>query len=209
MDIKRNTRFKVTTKGVTLMRIFVVLLILFVTACQNTGVKNAETINMYNESADLIGTAKLSEQSDGVRVELEVEGLEPGLHGIHVHEMPVCKGSDFKSAGSHYNPEGEEHGLMNPEGAHLGDMPNIEADDDGLVESEVMIDEATLQDGDKSLLRGGGTSLVIHEDQDDGASQPSGKSGARIACGKITTDSDTGGKDPTDPTDFNDKQDED
>src|SRR5699024_9321067 len=125
------------------MRFFVLLFILLMTACQSTGNGSAETVNMYNKSADLIGTAKLSEESDGVHVKLKLEGLKPGLHGIHVHEMPVCKGEDFKSAGSHYNPEGKEHGLMNPEGAHLGDMPNIKADDDGLVDSEVLISDAT------------------------------------------------------------------
>lgn len=188
------------------MRFFVILLILFAGACQNTGVRSAQKVDMYNQSADLIGTAKLSEQSDGVNVKLKLEGLEPGLHGIHVHEMPVCKGPDFKSAGSHYSPVGNEHGLMNPEGAHLGDMPNIEADDDGSVDSEVMVQDATLQDGRKSLLKGDGTSLVIHADQDDGASQPSGKSGTRIVCGEIKNSSDSGGKEPTDPTEFNDKQ---
>ncbi|MEN1970277.1 superoxide dismutase family protein [Lentibacillus sp. N15] len=190
------------------MRYLVILLILFVSSCQGTDEKSVRTIDMYNQSADLIGTAVLSERPDGVNVKLKLEGLKPGLHGIHVHEHPSCKGPDFKSAGSHYNPEGKEHGLMNPDGAHLGDMPNIKADGDGLVDAEIMIPEATLLDGKNSLLKANGTSLVIHEDQDDGVSQPSGKSGARIACGVIKPGGKSQGQEPTDPTEFNDKQEE-
>ncbi|MEW9677059.1 superoxide dismutase family protein [Lentibacillus sp. L22] len=186
------------------MRYIVLLLILFVASCQGTGEKTVRTIDMYNKSADLIGTAVLSERPDGVHVKLKLAGLKPGLHGIHVHEMPVCKGPDFKSAGSHYNPEGKEHGLMNPDGAHLGDMPNIEANGDGKVDSEIMIPDATLLEGKKSLIKEDGTSLVIHEDQDDGVSQPSGKSGSRIACGEIKANpKPSHGKNPTDPAETN------
>lgn len=190
------------------MRLIVILLILFVSACQGNA-NTSRSVDMYNSAGDLIGTATLTEQPEGVKVKLKLEGLPPGLHGIHVHEFPKCEGPDFKSAGSHLNPEGKEHGLMHPEGAHLGDMPNIEADPDGLVDAELMIPGATLMDGKKSLLKEDGTSLVIHEGQDDGVSQPSGNSGPRIACGEIKADLEAGNeKNPTDPTEFNEKQEE-
>jgi Cu-Zn family superoxide dismutase len=41
-------------------------------------------------------------------------------------------------------------------------------------------------DGANSLFANGGTSLVIHEKADDMKTDPSGNSGARIACGTIT-----------------------
>src|SRR5699024_53933 len=186
----------------------IVLLFVWLAACQANGA-SPRTIDMYNASGDMIGTAALAEQADGVQVKLELEGLDPGFHGIHVHEYPKCEGPDFKSAGSHFNPEGKEHGLMHPDGSHLGDLPNVEADSDGRVEEEVMLNDATLLEGKKSILRGDGTSLVIHSDQDDGVSQPGGDAGERIACGEIKA---TGKKEsmesPSDPTQLNGEEEE-
>ncbi|MBP1969541.1 Cu-Zn family superoxide dismutase [Virgibacillus natechei] len=189
------------------MRLIFLLMILFMVSCQSDD-QSAKTVEMYNASGDMVGTANLSEQSDGVEIELTLEGLDPGFHGIHVHENPNCEGPDFTSAGNHLNPEGDDHGLMHPEGSHLGDLPNIEADDDGQVEAELIIEEATLLDGRMSILEGG-TSLVIKEEQDDGVSQPGGDSGARIICGEIKKDDEVDVDDsPTDPTQFNEEQDE-
>src|SRR5699024_2852081 len=98
-----------------------------------------------------------TEHPDGVNVKIKIEGLAPGFHGVHIHEYAKCEGPDFKSAGNHLNPEGKEHGLMHPDGAHLGDLPNVEADSSGLVEAELMLANATLLEGKKSILRGEGT----------------------------------------------------
>ena len=188
------------------MRLLMILLFVWLAACQGE-VKTARTIDMYNASGDMIGTAALTEQPDGVQVKLKLEGLEPGFHGIHVHEYPKCEGPDFKSAGNHFNPEGKEHGLMHPEGPHLGDLPNVEADTSGLVDAELMLNDTTLLEGKKSVLRGNGTSLVIHAEQDDGISQPGGDAGERIACGEIkVSDKEESTESPTDPTQFNDQQ---
>ncbi|TRM13029.1 superoxide dismutase family protein [Lentibacillus cibarius] len=192
------------------MRVFVAIVLVsltWLTACQENR-ETTRTVEMYNSSDDMIGTANLTEADAGVNVKLKLEGLEPGYHGIHIHEYPKCDAPDFKTAGNHLNPTGDQHGLMHPEGAHLGDLPNIEADADGLVDAELMLPEATLLDGKKSLLDGEGTSLVITEGQDDGVSQPGGDSGARIACGLIAKDEKKTTETPTDPTNFNEEQEE-
>ncbi|WP_029329183.1 superoxide dismutase family protein [Lentibacillus jeotgali] len=185
--------------------ILIIVLSAFLSACQGNN-ETSRTVDMFNSSGDMIGTVKLTEGDGGVDFKVKLEGLEPGYHGIHVHEYPKCDQPDFTTAGSHFNPLGNEHGLMHPEGSHLGDLPNIEADSGGLVNAELMLPEATLQDGKKSLLAGEGTSLVIHEKQDDGVSQPGGESGARIACGFIAKDEKQSSETPTDPTNFNEKQ---
>src|SRR5699024_5284708 len=187
--------------------LWVILLMAFMAACQGND-ETSRTVDMYNSSGDMIGTVKLTEGDSGVDFKVKLEGLEPGYHGIHVHEYPKCDQPDFTTAGSHFNPSGNEHGLMHPEGSHLGDLPNIEADSGGLVNAELMLPEATLMEGKKSLLAGECTSLVIHEKKDDGVSQPGGESGARIACGLIAKDEKQSSETPTDPTDLNEEQQE-
>jgi superoxide dismutase, Cu-Zn family len=184
------------------------LCLLILTSCQSK-VETSKTVEMYNTDGDMVGTAQLLDGADGVQVKLKLEGLTPGFHGLHVHEYAKCDGPDFKTAGNHLDPEGKEHGLMHPKGAHLGDMPNIEADSGGLVDEDLMLPNATLKEGKMSLLRGEGTSLIVTEQQDDGISQPSGDSGARIICGEIKSGKgNEATESPTDPTEFNKKQEE-
>ncbi|WP_284141460.1 MULTISPECIES: superoxide dismutase family protein [unclassified Virgibacillus] len=188
------------------MRFLLVVVVLLLAACQDDS-PNTKSINMYNGSGDMVGTATLTEQPDGVKIKLKLEGLTPGFHGIHVHEYPKCEGPDFKTAGNHLNPEGKEHGLMHPKGPHLGDLPNIEVESDGTVDAELMLQGATLHDGKKSILKEDGTSLIVDAGQDDGVSQPSGNSGERLICGEIRVDKKGSNTEtPTDPTELNEKQ---
>ncbi|HLS60745.1 MAG TPA: superoxide dismutase family protein, partial [Virgibacillus sp.] len=124
------------------MRLSIVVLLSLLAAC-NTSHQTAREIDMYNVSGDLVGTAVYTEQPEGVQLKIKVEGLSPGFHGVHIHEYAKCEGPDFKSAGNHLNPEGKEHGLMHPEGAHLGDLQNVEADSAGLVDVELTAADAT------------------------------------------------------------------
>lgn len=181
-------------------RLFMVCMFVVMIALAGCNQQEARTIDIYNASEDKTGTVKLSEKEDGVQAKVKVEGLSSGFHGVHVHEYAHCSGSDFKDAGSHFNPTGEKHGLMNADGAHVGDLPNIEADTDGKLNGEVMIEEATLLDGKNSLLNGKGTSIVITEEADDGMKQPSGDSGKRLMCGTIENESDNKKEEPSDPT---------
>ncbi len=56
------------------------------------------------------GTVHFSQTDNGpTTIEYTITGLEPGLHGFHIHEF-----ADFSngciSAGPHYNPFGKTHG---------------------------------------------------------------------------------------------------
>ncbi|WP_182201586.1 superoxide dismutase family protein [Paraliobacillus salinarum] len=190
------------------MKVIIVLIsTLLLAACQPNDYSPLK-VSLYNQANDPVGTATFTEEANGVAVKVSVEGLAPGLHGIHIHEYSKCEAPDFKSAGSHYNPAGNEHGLMYPDGAHLGDMPNIEAGSDGTAEAEFELPEATLSEGQYSLLQDDGTSIIIHEKQDDGVSQPSGDAGERVVCGKITLDEAKEDMPPTDPTETDKKKEE-
>lgn len=148
------------------------------------------TVEMMDSDGNAIGTAELSEEDAGVKVALEVEGLEEGIHGIHFHETGMCEGPDFESAGGHFNPADAMHGMDNPDGPHAGDLPNIEASSDGTASQEFTAENVTLAIGEEnSLLKEGGTALVIHAGEDDQTTDPSGDSGDRIACGVVTGES--------------------
>ena len=148
------------------------------------------TVEMMDSDGNAIGTAELSEEDAGVKVALEVEGLEEGMHGIHFHETGMCEGPDFETAGGHFNPADAMHGMDNPDGPHAGDLPNIEASSDGTASQEFTAENVTLAIGEEnSLLKEGGTALVIHAGEDDQTTDPSGDSGDRIACGVVTGES--------------------
>lgn len=156
-----------------------------------TTVANEETpltahATMINTQGEKVGTAKLEQVDDGVMIFIEASGLTPGLHGFHVHEKGKCDPPDFESAGGHFNPTNKEHGFDNPKGPHAGDLPNIEADEEGYVRAEVLANMVTLEKGKKnSLFKKGGTTLMIHSQLDDYKSQPAGNSGDRVSCGVI------------------------
>jgi Cu-Zn family superoxide dismutase len=121
-----------------------------------------------------------------VRIALRVQGLAPGPHALHVHASARCEGPDFESAGHHLNPAGRQHGLRNPEGPHLGDLPDLQVGPDGKGEARVLVKGADLGDGPWSFFGPDGTSLVVHEGADDGVTDPGGGAGRRIACGVVT-----------------------
>lgn len=144
------------------------------------------TVRIINGKGQEIGQALLSQAKDGVRIQLEAGQLPQGEHGFHVHQIGVCEPPDFKTAGNHFNPNMKHHGFENPEGPHAGDLPNLTVGADGKVKADVTAKLLTLEKGKpNSLLKSEGTALVIHEKADDYKTDPSGNSGARIACGVI------------------------
>lgn len=124
-------------------------------------------------------------KGDGVRIVVTVNGLMPGMHGIHIHTVGKCEGPAFASAGGHFNPEMKMHGKDNPMGAHAGDLLNITVDAKGKGKETLVASGVTLGPGPNSLFHDGGTALVIHAMADDYKTDPAGNSGNRIACGVI------------------------
>ncbi|MDZ5713336.1 superoxide dismutase family protein [Jeotgalibacillus haloalkalitolerans] len=141
---------------------------------------------MVNSGGEKIGTATFQESDEGVVIQLSVKGLEPGEKAVHIHKTGVCTPPEFDSAGSHFNPGKKQHGFENPKGYHAGDLPNLKVDEDGTIDLELTVKELTLEkDNTHSLLDEDGSAIVIHEGPDDYKTDPSGNSGARIACGEI------------------------
>ena len=133
-----------------------------------------------------MGTVEFTQTEEGVLVEGRLESLEPGPRGFHVHEHGECDPPDFESAGGHFNPTGHPHG--SPEDMagerHAGDFGNIEFDEDGIAEFSFVDEVITLGDGTNDIA---GQALIVHYEEDDLESQPTGDAGPRAGCGLIET----------------------
>ncbi len=130
------------------------------------------------------GQAWFAESENGIQVAVSVTGINPGAHGIHIHEKGDCSAEDASSAGDHLNPSAHEHGPPQPKLFHAGDLGNIIIDDKGLGVLNLSIPSDNL-DPNFSWTSIIGAALILHDKADDLHSQPSGNAGDRIACGLI------------------------
>jgi len=133
------------------------------------------------EGHNVTGSATFTSINRGIRVEATVSGLEPGMHGIHIHENGDCSAPDASSAGGHFSPDDSPHGAPDDQERHVGDLGNLEVGQDSTGRYS-RADSVLAFDGPKSII---GKALVIHAGEDDLRTQPSGDSGIRVACGVI------------------------
>ncbi len=143
------------------------------------------TSEVIGASGDPLGMATLSQEADGTRVHLEMRGLPPGQYGVHLHAVGKCDAPGFTTAGGHFNPGMKQHGRMNPAGEHAGDLPNIVFGDDSKGVLDAVQPGLRLVDGPMPLVDADGASIMVHAGPDDYKTDPSGNSGARIACGVL------------------------
>jgi len=127
------------------------------------------------------GIVTFTKVEGGVKVVADLQGLTKGKHGFHIHECGDCSSSDGASAGGHFNPMAKSHGAPMDAMRHEGDMGNIEADENGKAHMEYT-DKNISFEGAASII---GRSVIVHKDEDDLKTQPTGNAGARVACGVI------------------------
>jgi Cu-Zn family superoxide dismutase len=135
---------------------------------------------------DRIGTIRLIDSAEGLRVEADISGLPAGYNGMHIHEKPSCE-AGFKgttriagmAAGGHYghNELSSMSGSSHDHSAMLmvakGDLPALKTDEEGRSITTVIGTKLVLPE-----LRG--RSLMIHSGQDR-----DGRSGEKVACAII------------------------
>ncbi len=147
-----------------------------------------KVVELKNAQGSSVGTATLKSAGNAVEVKLDVKDLPPGQHALHFHQNAKCDPPDFKSAGPHFNPAGKQHGFLNPQGHHNGDMANFTVKPNGTAKATIKNSDVILGTGSEpnSLFANGGTALMIHAKADDMKTDPAGNAGDRIACGVIT-----------------------
>ena len=168
--------------------IWIIILILSLTGCVSLdSVDGNEIINKAvvklhpTEGNTANGLVWFTKVVGGVKVEGHIEGLPAGTHGFHIHQFGDCSAGNGKSAGGHFNPDGNEHGSPMAAVRHTGDLGNIIADSTGSANFS-FVDEIISFSGKRSILSRG---VIIHEVADDFSSQPTGAAGSRLACGVV------------------------
>jgi superoxide dismutase, Cu-Zn family len=141
--------------------------------------------NFINSQGKQVGTVSIEHMASATLFLLNLHDLPPGVHAIHIHAVGQCDPPSFDSAGPHYNPQNTQHGMHNPKGPHAGDLPNITIPASGKLETQIVVVGMRQWEGEGGVLDGDSSSLVIHANPDDYKTDPSGNSGARIACADI------------------------
>jgi len=151
-------------------------------AAQMAAITHAVAVMVPTEGSTAQGTVKFEQYDEAVIVHAEFSGLEPGsTHAIHVHQFGDITGSNGKTAGGHYNPQGHDHGLPEQEARHAGDLGNLNADEQGNAHYEITVDNLSIAGRNNPVI---GRGVILHAAPDDGG-QPTGNAGARIAMGVI------------------------
>ena len=144
-------------------------------------VQRAVAVLVPTEGNEVSGTIHFTQRRGEVEVTGRIRGLEPGKHGFHVHQYGDL--SDLKtgeSAGGHFDPTGMPHGRPQDDERHVGDLGNVEADQNGVANVDIR-DSMLRLNGPQSIV---GRAIVVHAKADQ-FTQPSGDAGDRVALGVI------------------------
>jgi len=164
------------------MRTFLIFLFsTALTACSTVEPTGGAPFPLINAAGQTIGSVRAWQTDGSISFRITASGLPHGLHGLHVHATGNCAPPDFASAGPHWNLHGNKHGMNNLAGPHSGDLPNVDVSANGVLDAIVTLPHADMA----TLLDSDGAALVRHADRDDYETDPSGNSGARIACAVI------------------------
>ena len=168
------------------MRKLLLLSALLLTSCMTANEPpGGPAMALVNTNGQSIGTVRSWQTTGGVAFRIDAAQLPHGVHGLHVHAVGRCDPPSFETAGPHWNPASRKHGLSNPAGPHGGDLRNVTVAANGVIGETVTLSGASLTapaGAPGAILDADGAALVLHAQADDNVTDPSGNSGARIAC---------------------------
>lgn len=141
----------------------------------------AVAVLIPTENHNVRGTVWFTPAAGGTDISIQLSGLDPGPHAIHIHEYGDCTSPDAESAGPHFNPGGMQHGAPGDAERHAGDLGNIVADDKGNAAVHIL-DPVIKLEGPNAVI---GRAAIVHKRADDFKSQPAGAAGERLACGVV------------------------
>jgi superoxide dismutase, Cu-Zn family len=127
------------------------------------------------------GRVSFTQAGERVRVTGDVTGHTPGRKGFHIHEKGDCSAPDAMSAAGHYNPDKAKHGA--PGMGHAGDLGNITFDAKGNAHIDQTVSGVSLSRTTPNGIIG--RALIVHMQEDDLKTDPTGNAGGRAACGVI------------------------
>lgn len=156
----------------------------------NGQVNAAHSIDVNAVSAtgigEKIGTIEFKDSDQGLVIKTDLNKLSPGYHGFHIHEKGSCEPAEKDgkmgaalAAGAHFNPlQATGHGT--PNDGHLGDLPVLNVDTNGVAKTVVVAPRLKLADVK-------GLAIMVHAGGDNysDAPKPLGGGGDRVACGVI------------------------
>ena len=151
-------------------------------AGSGSGDRSAEAVLRATQGNVANGKVSFHQAGDGVLMTAKLSGLTPGAHGFHIHEKGDCSAPDATSAGGHFNPTGKPHGHPDQADHHVGDMPQLVADASGNASLNAKLPGLVIGEGGSGII---GRGVIVHAAPDDFKTQPTGNSGARVACGVI------------------------
>jgi Cu-Zn family superoxide dismutase len=148
------------------------------------GAPMTATLSFTAADGQAVGGGMMTDTGQSITLTAQFSNLPEGEHGFHVHETGRCDTPDFKSAGSHFAPYGNEHGFESDGGPHAGDMPNLTVNDGGVAIARVELERIKLiGEGEGVLLDDDGAAVIVHAQPDD--YQDIDSAGARIACAVV------------------------
>lgn len=154
----------------------------FTTSCSTCNELSYNILPKSNTTTG--GKVTFKQKGDQVTMKVKATGLTPGLHAIHLHEIADCSAADAMSTGGHWNPAGTDHGKWGEEHFHMGDIGNLNADENGHADLTFSTNQWCIDcaDESKNIMN---KSVIIHADEDDFHTQPTGNAGGRVGCVEI------------------------
>eukprot|EP00092_Neocalanus_flemingeri_P000186 GFUD01000200.1.p1 GENE.GFUD01000200.1~~GFUD01000200.1.p1 ORF type:complete len:184 (+),score=48.58 GFUD01000200.1:84-635(+) len=143
--------------------------------------------------SEVSGTLVFQQYGPTLNIRGHIIGLEPGSHGIHIHEKGDTS-NDCKAAGGHFNPQNNEHAGPSSSSRHAGDLGNI-VTLHGQRSTTLSVRSSLINLGEGGVMDVTGRAIVIHALEDDlglgvgdkaEGSKQTGNAGARLACAIIS-----------------------